>query len=178
MITVNSRSCFYWLHRVSPSSAATNVINLISVLTIWWCPHVKSSFVLLEKAVCYDQCVFLTLLASLNSVKLCPPLFCTSRPNLLVTPTFAFQSPMMKRVSFLVLVLEDLVGLYRTGQLQFLQHQWLGHRLGLLLYWMLLPWKWTKIILSFLRLYPSTAFHTLLLTMRATPFLLRDSCPQ
>ena len=31
-------------------------------------------------------------------------------------------------------------------------------------------------ILSFLRLHPSTAFQTLLLTMMATPFLLRDSC--
>ena len=30
----------------------------------------------------------------------------------------------------------------------------------------------------FLRLYPSTAFQTLLLTMRVTPFLLRDSYPQ
>ena len=29
----------------------------------------------------------------------------------------------------------------------------------------------------FLRLHPSTAFQTLLLTMMATPFLLRDSCP-
>ena len=39
------------------------------------------------------------------------------------------------------------------------------------------PWKWTEIIiLSFLRLLPSTAFQTLLLTMRATPFLLRDCC--
>ena len=36
----------------------------------------------------------------------------------------------------------------------------------------------TEIILSFLRLHPSTAFQTLLLTVRATPFLLRDSCPQ
>ena len=36
----------------------------------------------------------------------------------------------------------------------------------------------TEIILSFLRLHPSTAFCTLLLTMMATPFLLRDSCPQ
>ena len=36
----------------------------------------------------------------------------------------------------------------------------------------------TKIILSFLRLHLSTAFQTLLLTMMATPFLLRDSCPQ
>jgi len=40
------------------------------------------------------------------------------------------------------------------------------------------PWKQTEIILSFLRLHPSTAFQTLLLTMMATPFLLRDSCLQ
>ena len=33
-----------------------------------------------------------------------------------------------------------------------------------------------QIILSFLRLHPSTAFQTLLLTMMATTFLLRDSC--
>ena len=38
-----------------------------------------------------------------------------------------------------------------------------------------LPWKQTEIIFSFLRLYPSTAFQTLLLTMMAIPFLLRDS---
>ena len=31
------------------------------------------------------------------------------------------------------------------------------------------------IILSFLRLHPSTAFHTLLLTLTATPFLLSIS---
>ena len=35
-----------------------------------------------------------------------------------------------------------------------------------------LPWKWTEIILSFLRLHPSTAFQTLSLTMMATLFLL------
>ena len=33
-------------------------------------------------------------------------------------------------------------------------------------------------ILSFLRLHPSAAFQTLLLTMMATPFLLTDSCLQ
>ena len=38
---------------------------------------------------------------------------------------------------FLVLVLEGLVGLHRTVQLQLLQRYWLGHRLGLLWYWML-----------------------------------------
>ena len=66
-----------------------------------------------------------------NSTRLCPALFCTPRPNLPVTsgvswlPTFAFQSPMMKRDLFWVLVLEGLVGL---------QRYWLGHRLGLLSY--------------------------------------------
>ena len=40
----------------------------------------------------------------------------------------------MKRTSFffLVLVLEDLVGLHGTVQLKLLWHYWLGHRLGLL----------------------------------------------
>ena len=32
--TVSSRSCFCWLYRASPSLAARNIINLISVLTI------------------------------------------------------------------------------------------------------------------------------------------------
>ena len=36
--TVSSWSCFCWLYRASPSLAAKNTINLISVLTIWWCP--------------------------------------------------------------------------------------------------------------------------------------------
>ena len=37
---------------------------------------------------------------------------------------------------FLVLVLEGLVGHHRTIQLPLLWHWWLGHRLGLLWYWM------------------------------------------
>ena len=39
----------------SPSLAAKNIILLISVLTIWWCPCVESSLVLLEEGICYDQ---------------------------------------------------------------------------------------------------------------------------
>ena len=35
----------------------------------------------------------------------------------------------MKRTSFGMLVLESLVGLHRTVQLQILQHYWSGHRL-------------------------------------------------
>ena len=40
--TVSSWSCFCWLYRASPSLAAKNIINLILVLTIWWCPCVES----------------------------------------------------------------------------------------------------------------------------------------
>ena len=68
--------------------------------------------------------------------------FCTPRPNLPVTPgiswlpTFIFQSSSWKRYLSGVLVLEGFVGLYRTIELQLLQHYWSGHRLGLLWYWM------------------------------------------
>ena len=57
--TVSSWSCFCWLYRASPSLAAENIINPISVLTIWWCPCLESSLVLLEEGVCYDQSIFL-----------------------------------------------------------------------------------------------------------------------
>ena len=90
---------------------------------------------------------------------------------------FLHSSPLYwKGHLFRVLVLEGLVGLHRTIQLHLLQRYWLGHRLGLL--WYLMVCLENEIILSFLRLHPSTAFQTLLLTMMATPFLLRDSCPQ
>ena len=42
-----------------------------------------------------------------------------------------------KRHLLWVLVLEGLVGLHRTIQLQLLQQYWLGHTLGLLWYWMI-----------------------------------------
>ena len=57
-------------------------------------------------------------------------LACYSR--YLLTSYFTFRSPMMKRTSLLVLVLKRRIGLHRIVQLQFLQNNWLGHRLGLL----------------------------------------------
>ena len=60
--TVSSQSCFCWLYRGSLSLAARNIINLILVLTTWWCPCVESSLVLLEEGVCYDQCLLLARL--------------------------------------------------------------------------------------------------------------------
>ena len=69
-----------------------------------------------------------------NSVSLCRALFCIPRPNLSGTPctswfpTFAFQSPMMKRTTFFfLLVFESLVGLHTIIQLQLLLHSWLEH---------------------------------------------------
>ena len=148
------------------------------MLTIWWCPCVESFLVLLEEGVCYDWCILLQ-----NSFSLCPASFCTPRPNLPVTrgvswlPTFAFQSPIMKRTSFWVLVLKGLVGLHRTVQLQLLQHYWLGHRLGLLWYWMVCLGNEQR---SFCRFWDciQVLHFRLLFTKMATPFLLRDSCPQ
>ena len=100
--TVSSWSCFCWLYKASPSLAAKNIINLILVLTIWWCPCVDSSLVLLEKGFAMTS-----VFSWQNSISLCPASFCTPMPNLPVTPgvswlpTFAFQSPIMKRTSFL-----------------------------------------------------------------------------
>ena len=99
--TVSSQSCFCWLYRPAPSLAAKNIINLILLLTIWWCPCVESSLVLLEEGVAMTSAF-----SWQNSISLCPASFCTPRPNLPVTPsisllpTFAFQSPVMKRTSF------------------------------------------------------------------------------
>ena len=78
-----------------------------------------------------------------NSVSLWSSSFCTPRSSLPITPgiswlpTFALQSPIMKRTFFWVLVLKGLVGLHRTIQFQLFQHYWLGHRLKLLWYWMI-----------------------------------------
>ena len=56
----------------------------------------------------------------------------------LLTSYFCIPIPCdEKETFFLVLVLESLVGLHRTIQLQLLQHQWLGYRCGLLRYWMI-----------------------------------------
>ena len=107
--TANSWSCFCWLYETSSSLGANNIVNLISVLTIWWCPCVETS-VFLEEGVCYDQCVLLA--------KLCYPLPCFilySKAKFACYPryswlhTFAFQSTIMKKkTSFGVLVLKGL----------------------------------------------------------------------
>ena len=108
--TVSFWSCFCWLYRVSPSLAAKNIINLISVLITWWCPRVESSLVLLEEGVCFDQCILLA--------KLCYPLPCfilyskakfACYSRYLLTSCFCIPVPYNEKDLFWVLVLEGLV---------------------------------------------------------------------
>ena len=67
------------------------IINLISILTIWWCPIVEPFF------YCWKKVFSMTsVLSWQNSVSLCPDSFCIPKPNLPVIPgiswlsTFAF----------------------------------------------------------------------------------------
>ena len=75
---------------------------------------------------------------------------------------------------FFILVLKGLVGLYRTVQLHLLL---LEYRRGLL-------WRWMICLGNELRSFHhfwdciQVLHFRLLLTMRSTPFLLRNSCPQ
>ena len=112
-----------------------------------------------------------------NSVSLCPASFYTPRPNLPVTPG-VFWLPIFipvpyneKDIFFGMLVLKGLVGLHRTIQLQLLQHYWSGHRVGLLWYWMVCLGNEQR---SFCRFWDciQVLHFRLLLTMRATPFLM------
>ena len=102
----------------------------------------------------------LWLVCSLDkSVRHCPALFCNTDQICLLFQVYLdflllHSNPLWwKGHIFLVLVIESLVGLQRTDQLQLLWPSWLGHRFELLWRWITvilnsLPWKWTEIILS------------------------------
>ena len=70
---------------------------------------------------------------------------------------------------FCVLILDGLVAVHSTIQLSFFSISGWGIDLDYCdTEWF--AFKWTKVILLFLRLHPSTVFQTLLLTIRASPF--------
>ena len=76
-----------------------------------------------------------------------------------------------------MLVLEGLVGLHRTVQLQLLQRHWLGIGLDYRdTEWFALETNRDHFVIF--EIVPKYAFQTVLLTIRAIPPLLRDSCPQ
>ena len=84
----------------------------------------------------------------------------------------------MKRTSSLGISSRRSCMSHRTIQLQLLQHYWLRHRPRLPWYWIVCLGNEQRSFCRFLRLHPSTAFRTLLLSKMATPFLQRNSCPQ
>ena len=132
--TVSSWSCFHWLYSFgckefnqSDFSVDHLVMFMCGVFScvvgrgcILWPAHSLGktllTFALLHSVLQGQIC--LLLLVSLGFLLL-------------------HSSPLRwKGLLFWVLVLEGLVGLHRTVQLQLLQHYWSGHRLGLLWYWM------------------------------------------
>ena len=140
--TVSSWSCFCWLYRASPSLAATNIISLISVLTIWWCPCVDSSFVC---CFLFFSCLLWAVHSLGRTLLTFALLHLYSKPKFQICLLFqVFLNSLLLHSSLLqwkghqfwVLVLEGLLGLHRTVQLQLLQHYWSGQRLQLLWYWM------------------------------------------
>ena len=135
--TLSTLSCFCWLNRAFSSLTAKNIINLISVLIIWWCPCVKLSLVLLEESVCYDMCSFdKTLLAFSLLHFLLQGQICLLLQVFLDFLLFAFQPAMMKRTSFLGVSSKVLVDLLGTAQLHLLLHYWSGYGFGSPWYWM------------------------------------------
>ena len=177
---VSSQSCFCWQYRASPSLATKSIINLISVLTIWWCPCVESSLVLLGEGLCYDQCV---LLAKLYQSLLCfipyskAKFACYSRCFL--TSYFCIPVPYNEKDIFFFLGVSSKSS-YRssynrsTSASSALQ---VGDRVGLLWYWIVCLGNEQRCFCRFWDCIQVLHFG-LLLTMMATPFLLRDSCPR
>ena len=155
-----------------------NIINLILRLTIWWCPCVESSPVLLEGGVCYDQCVLLATL--------CWPLPCfilyseakfACYSRYLLTSFFCIPVPYYEDDIFFcvcVLFLEGRVGLYITVLFLFFSAVVVGALTWVTVTMSGLPRKGTKVLLSSLRSHRVLHFGP----MMATPFLLRASCPQ
>ena len=138
--TVSSRSCFYWLYRASLPLTAKNIISLIWVLTMYGqclCINLFSWVVgkgcLLWPSCSLDKTLLaFTLLHFVLWGQTCL-LFLVSLDLLLLL----FNLLWLKGYLFWCFFLENIVGLHRTNQLPLLQHQWLGHRLGLLKYWMI-----------------------------------------
>ena len=174
--TVSSWPCFCWLYRASPYSAAKNIINLISVSTIWWCLCVVISCVVGRGCLLWPvHPLGKTLLAFVLLHFVLQGQTCLLRQVSLDFLLWHSIPKDKKDICVCVcVVLEGLTGLQRTGQLHLLQHSWPGHRLGLL-------WCWV-VCLGNNRdhsvIFEVASKYCILLTMMATPFLLRDSYPQ
>ena len=114
--TVSLGSSFCWPYRASPSLAANNIVSLISVSTIMWCPCVELSLVLWEMGVCDDQCALLAKLLAFALLHF----VLQGQTCLLLQLSLDFlllhSSPLSwEGYLFWVLVLEGLVELFSFG---------------------------------------------------------------
>ena len=97
-----------------------------------------------------------------KSISLCPASFCTPRPNLPVSlgvswlSIFAFQYPIMKRTSFLGVSFKRSCRSSQNHSPSASSALLVGAQSWINVILNGLPWKQTEIILSFLRLHPST----------------------
>ena len=115
--TVSSQSCFSWLYRASPSLVAKNIINLILVLTIQWCPCRVISYGVGRGCLLWPMC-------SLGKTLLAICLLLQVSLDFLLL----HSSPLWwKGHLFVVLVLEGLVGLHQFSLVQFSSVQSLSH---------------------------------------------------
>ena len=111
---------------------------------MWFGIWIKVHFLYMDIQLLLEEGAAITsAFSGQNSVSLCPGFILYSKAKFtcysryLLTSYFCIPVPYdEKDIFFWILVLEGLVGLHRTIQLQLLQHYWLGHRLGLLWYWM------------------------------------------
>ena len=159
--TVSCQYYFCCLYRASPFSASNNIINLILVSTIWWCPCVES-FLCCSKRVFAMASAF----SWQNSLSLCPASLCTPRQIFLLPQVFLdfyFCIPVPcneKDVFFGVSSKRSCRSSYNcsasaSSALLVGAQTWItvilnGVCLGN-----------EEILLSFLRLHPSTSFRTL-----------------
>ena len=135
--TVSFQSCFCWLYRVLHlwlEEYNQNVFSIdylvMSICRVFSC--------VVGRGFCYEQCVLFAKLLGCAQLHL----VFQGQTCLLLQVSLDFlllhSSPLWwKGLLFWVLVLEGLVDLHRTIQFQHFQYSWLGHRLGLLWYWMI-----------------------------------------
>ena len=110
--------------------AAKNIINPISVLTIWGCPGIESSLVLLEEGVCYDQC---SLLAKLYWPLPCFIPYSKAKfacyPRCFLTSYFCIPVPHNEKDIFFWVLAWRILWTEEPGGLQFMGSQRIGHDL-------------------------------------------------
>ena len=114
--------CFCWVYRASPSSATKNIVNLILVLTIWWCLFGELSLereCLLWPAGSLDKTLLAFALLNFVLQGQTSLLFWVSLDFLLL-----HSNPLWWKWDLLgELVLKGVVDLHRTDQLQRFKHQ-------------------------------------------------------